>query len=522
MNNEMDDFIYAPREDDGEAKEPEKYEKWKVIIVDDEKEVHDVTVMSLKTFTFDNKKLDFLHAYSGKEAKELIRKNPDTALILLDVVMETDDAGLQVTKYVRETLKYSFVRIVLRTGQPGQAPEKEVIKLYDINDYKEKGELTTQKLYTTLYSSLRSYRDIITIDLNKQGLQKIIEASSSLFELQSMEKFVSGVLMQLTSLLSLNPNSLFCKDSGFLADSNSVSPVILAGSGLYETEIGRTVGDVVNPEVLENLTRAHNEKRSIFTETSCTFYFQKNCSYNNMVYVETCRVLSETERQLAEVFCSNISVAFDNVHLYRQLTESQLSTIKCLAKLSEYKDTDTGEHIQRVAKISTSIAEKLKEMGRFQDQIDTLFIDHIGLASVLHDVGKVGVPEKILLKPARLDDIEWETMKSHSSLGGDVLFKTSSKIGGRNYLTVAAEIAKYHHEKYNGMGYPEGLKGNAIPLSARIVAVVDVYDALISKRPYKEAWEKQKAVDYIKEESGAHFDPEIVEAFLLLIDDNVD
>lgn len=163
------DFLFA------EEPEEEIYVSrgsWKVLIVDDEPEVHAVTKLALSDFSFQGKNLEFISAYSGREAKEMLAKHTDAAIVLLDVVMESDDAGLLVARYIREELHNHYVRIILRTGQPGQAPERQVIVNYDINDYKSKTELTAQKLFTVVMSSLRSYRDILAIDHSRQGLEK--------------------------------------------------------------------------------------------------------------------------------------------------------------------------------------------------------------------------------------------------------------------------------------------------------------------------------------------------------------
>ena len=160
-DDDEEDLLFAEEDD---AVEAEGRSSWKVMLVDDELEIHNITTLSLEDFVFENKPLTFISAYSGQEARELIKTHTDTALILLDVVMETDNAGLEVVKYIREELGNHFVRIVLRTGQPGQAPEQKVIVDYDINDYKAKTELTTQKLFTTVITALRAYRHLTTIE----------------------------------------------------------------------------------------------------------------------------------------------------------------------------------------------------------------------------------------------------------------------------------------------------------------------------------------------------------------------
>ena len=156
-----DEFMFA---EDTEESVHETLGTWKILVVDDEPEVHAVTKLALSDFVFQDKRLEFLSAYSGEEAKKIFEENHDIAVVLLDVVMETDDAGLLVAEYIRNQLHNHFTRIILRTGQPGQAPERDVILNYDINDYKSKTELTAQKLFTVVIATLRSYRDIISIE----------------------------------------------------------------------------------------------------------------------------------------------------------------------------------------------------------------------------------------------------------------------------------------------------------------------------------------------------------------------
>jgi len=166
------------------AAEPAPVEPWHVLIVDDEPAVHEVTRLVLGSFRFEGRPLQFHHAHSGIEARKLLRETEDIAVLLLDVVMESDQAGLDVVKFVREELHNHFVRIVLRTGQPGQAPEHEVITNYDINDYKDKTELTAQKLRTMMYATLRAYRDVMQIERNRRGLERVISASAHIFSHQ--------------------------------------------------------------------------------------------------------------------------------------------------------------------------------------------------------------------------------------------------------------------------------------------------------------------------------------------------
>ena len=166
----MDELIL--KEEDAIPKNDGRNLPWEILVVDDEEGVHQVTTLALKNFTFDNRGLKLFHAYSAAEALECLVKHPNIAIVLLDVVMESEHAGLALVKKIREDLNNINTRIVLRTGQPGQAPEREIIQNYDINDYKTKTELTANKLFTLMYATLRSYRDIITLEKKSKGAGK--------------------------------------------------------------------------------------------------------------------------------------------------------------------------------------------------------------------------------------------------------------------------------------------------------------------------------------------------------------
>ncbi|MEM1305852.1 MAG: HD domain-containing phosphohydrolase, partial [Planctomycetota bacterium] len=196
----------------------------------------------------------------------------------------------------------------------------------------------------------------------------------------------------------------------------------------------------------------------------------------------------------------------------RSLMRTRNGLIFGLAKLAESRDTDTGEHLERIAKYVSILAKQLQEDGLPLSDAD---IEQLALASSLHDIGKVGVPDAVLLKPGRLDAEERRIIETHATIGGDCLQALSERLGDDDFLQAAEEIAYGHHEKWDGTGYPFQRAGEQIPLSARIVAVADVYDALRSKRPYKEGMPHEKARSILVSDSGSHFDPVVIEAFLV-------
>jgi putative two-component system response regulator len=194
--------------------------------------------------------------------------------------------------------------------------------------------------------------------------------------------------------------------------------------------------------------------------------------------------------------------------------ESRDMVIFAISKLVESKDLETGYHLERIRYYSKIIAEYLYSKGHYPEEVNRLFIDNIFLTSPLHDIGKIGIPDHILLKPDRLDNEEFEIMKTHTLIGYETLMATAVQDAKADYLQMSASIALSHHEKYDGTGYPHGLKGQEIPVCARIVALADVYDALVSKRVYKSAFSTDTAKAIILKGNGTHFDPLVVEAFL--------
>ncbi|RNC81404.1 MAG: HD domain-containing protein [Phycisphaera sp.] len=197
-------------------------------------------------------------------------------------------------------------------------------------------------------------------------------------------------------------------------------------------------------------------------------------------------------------------------HRTLEVRQSRKAIVTALATLADYRDNETGQHVVRISEYSVVLARHLQDQF---EEIDEQWIERLRLASMLHDIGKVGVPDAILRKPGKLTDDEFRIIKSHPSFGADTLIKVHHEIDNDPLVQMAAEIALFHHERWDGSGYPTGIQGNQIPLSARITAVADVYDALMSPRVYKPAMPIEKVRSIITESSGSHFDPAIVDAF---------
>jgi diguanylate cyclase (GGDEF)-like protein len=313
-----DDFLFIDDSNDDEIFDAITGDTWKVLIVDDDPEIHSVTQLALSDLVVLGRHLEYLHAYSGRDACKLIEENNDIVLVLLDVVMETDDAGLNVVKHIRETLSRQDIRIVLRTGQPGYAPEESVIKDYDINDYKTKTELTRRKLVTTVYAAIRSFQQIDSVTKNREGLEKIIGAAANLLELHSVHEYAQGVLAQLKQL-SDSDKSVFCaRGQGIVEGADDLSLYILGQDGLSDTKINQKLSVLNDDSANRQITNCFQQKQHCNASHSSAFYLASG-GYRAVIYLELNEALSEIERQLIEVFLTNIATGYENVHLFQKL-----------------------------------------------------------------------------------------------------------------------------------------------------------------------------------------------------------
>ena len=287
---------------------------WRILIVDDEPDVHEVTLLALRDVLIEGRRLTFLHAHSAIEAKEILGREDDIAVILLDVVMETDDAGLKLVRYLREELGNRATRVILRTGQPGYAPEMETIHLYDINDYKTKSELTRVRLYTTITVAIRSFWQIHQLEANRRGLEMIVNAAMELSKPNGLRRFAEGVVTQLCALLGVSDDGLVCTATA----SRSVTPYVLAAAGHYSAWIGQSLSAIPDERVKRILEEALGQCQHAFGESTC-LYFSTPDGHALAAFVDVDYPLSEVDRKLLEVFCSNIAIGFENVQLYQKV-----------------------------------------------------------------------------------------------------------------------------------------------------------------------------------------------------------
>lgn len=486
---------------------------YKILIVDDDEEVHKMTKLVLKGFELEGTKIQFFDTYSGQETVEFLDNNNDIAIILLDVVMEENDSGLKVVKYLREELKNNTTRVIVRTGQPGKAPEEKIVAEYAIDDYKTKTELTVQKLYSTMYVCLRAHNNIKALNREKEGLFQVIHASRALYQYHSFADFLNGMLQQVICLYDLSDNT--CMPSGTTANIDGLAFVqmldsleVLAATGQYSSMIAQPLNLKDLPEDMQQLIStitASDDKELILRQGDFLGIYRRSSDnlIKNFIILET--QLTSDNLDLIKLLIINFSLAIDNFLINMNVNETQNEIIFRISEIVENRSLNTANHLRRVSNIVKLLSQKLG--------FDNDAANSIALASVMHDVGKIGIRDDVLLKPAKLTPEEFERVKKHTIMGYNILKGSKLKL-----LDLAANIALYHHERFDGLGYPMGKRGGEISKECEIVAVADVFDALISKRVYKDRWSESAVIEYFNEKRGSQFAPDVVDVLLANID----
>lgn len=467
-------------------------QSWRVLIVDDEEQVHKITALVLQNCRFDGGDIELTHAYSMAEAQTILSEQEPFALALIDVVMETDDAGLRLVEYIRETLNNVEIRLVLRTGQPGQAPEAEVIRKYDINDYKNKTELTSTKLKTLLYSTLRSYRDITAIRSNRQGLFRLIEATSKIVDESQLGHFFGGVLEEIRTVLNLEEGALCARVlDAVAAHTLSKQYEVLAATGRFQEDTHH-----LPPDVLDSFEKARRNSQGFYEEEIYVGYYQTPSVGENFLYVKPTRLLDKMDVHLLDMYMRCVAVTHHNLKQKEVIHRSRLEMVYVLSEAIEHRNPNESSHIRRVSLIANHIAQGLG--------LSDISCERIKLASALHDIGFIGVADDLITFKGQFTEEQRKAVQAHSLMGEAILGQSQ-----RPVLRLASIIAGQHHEHWDGQGYPKQLKGEEIHEAARITAVADAIEEMSSNKPYRKALPLEDIQKHISEQLGKQFDPNI-------------
>ena len=496
------------------GKHPIVARPWKILIADDDLDVHATTKLALRDVVFRNRPLQFIDAYSASEALGCMQEHPDVAVAFLDVVMETDSAGLNVVRKIRES-GFGMVRLIIRTGYPGQAPERDVIVNYDIHDYKEKSGLSAQKLFTSLISALRSYEDLVALEKHRRGLMAVLESVSWL-DFGDVKHYLSGMLSVFSDLARLRSDRVLVAARMSSRKSRALHIVASYGDFGLADDQPQPV-DALPPELALLLTESFVKAEGLSSEDGCTLFV--SCHGIDLVaYAQGDDVFAEADGVLLEVFLINVCQALANYRAFRNIESERDGLLKGLASVAEQRNGSGMDTQGSLAKLCEAIAQRLNTLLEFPQEIDDAFLKTIGAASLLNDLGDLSLPADLLGKPAALNPIELSRMQAHVKSGLQILESCLQGDEPSGVSVMASQIIASHHERYDGGGYPAGLSGDAIPLAGRIVAVADAYVAMTSARPYHRAISPQQASAIITAESGRQFDPKVVRAFMEVLE----
>ncbi|WP_286232558.1 HD domain-containing phosphohydrolase [Thalassotalea sediminis] len=478
---------------------------WRILVVDDDESVHQITRLVLGDSIIEGRNLEIVSAFSAIEARQVLAEDDDFCMAFVDVVMETDHAGLELVEWIRKVKKNQAIRLILRTGQAGSAPEAKVIKEFDINDYKEKTDFTAGKMTTTVYAGIRAYRDIMTIQRSLDAFKQLIQSTHDLLRINQFRPFGSAALNHLLTLMDVESSALYIARSQREFDHPSTN-LIIACTGKYVVESDSLDTSEIDESVKLLIQKAFDEKKHFYENQCFVGYYETSASASSVLYIEFEDDAEHFRSNLAELFATNVALILESLTKQHELESTQKELLCIVGEAIERKSQKASAHVQRVAAICELIATKLN--------MEEKFVAAIKIAAPLHDIGKVAIPEKILQKPEQLDEHEWQLMKSHTVVGSDLLERSKAKIS-----RIGARMAKYHHENWDGTGYPDGLAGEDIPLEARIMAIADVFDSLGTDRVYQKQWQNEDILNFLKAERGKKFQPELVDIFVNCFDE---
>lgn len=478
---------------------PRGDQPWRILIVDDDEDIIASTRLALKGFQVENRSLELTSASSAEKGLEILRQDPHFALAILDVVMESESSGLDMARAIREELNNHLVRLVIRTGQPGTTTELEIVERYDINDYREKTELNSVKIKTLVYTALRSYRDLCRVEESRRGIRNVLDAASGVTAMASLQEFPERVREHLGMILRRPPSAVAIVSSPGQGDHQERN-FLARVTGVQSLNAYEQLEDLPQ-DFRAPIQACLAQKADLHQEKVHVSFLESERGSSNLICALFNEALNDVERDLVNLFCANVNLTFETLMHSEDMQEAQRKLVYLLGDAVESRSKETGAHVRRVSLVCEGLA---RAVG-----LDEATVERIKFAAPLHDVGKIAIPDEILHKPGRLSGQEWEVMKSHAAIGESILRQHPQAL-----FQEAAIIAGGHHERWDGLGYPRGLAGESIPLSARIVALADVFDALGSRRSYKAPWAIPELKAYLLEQRGRIFDPKLLDLLL--------
>ncbi|MPW27621.1 DUF3369 domain-containing protein [Agarivorans sp. B2Z047] len=481
MDDSAELFLFD--EEDDTATETLEPAPWKVLIVDDDSEMHTVTKLVLNNFSYQDRKLSFIDAYNAAEAYQLLSEHGDVAIALVDVVMESDDAGLLLIDDIRQRLNNHKIRLILRTGQPGLAPIREVIRRYDVSDYKNKTELSDVNLDTLMCASLRAYQEITELHSQRNNLRAVINSSSHIENCKNEQNLAIGVFHELIDLLTQQDAKLTLSGLALSVYRSKLKVLHSEGKLAYLEEV-RNLHELPS-RVQSLLNQAQQNQQHSFGENNAVFYLQNTDSEPLMFYLEGWSDTQQLQLEPLNYLIQTTAVRLENQHLQKQLAHGQLRLVELIHQAIQTKQYNT----EQLSNIERYCAKLAAAYSLSDQQCEAL-----NQAASFYDLANHGLPD-VLLSCNMLSQGSWQRIAEHCELP-DALKDPAVQ----QQIDAALIVANQSQEHWDGSGRPLGLSGEAIHVYARIVALA----VFLSEQT-----DQQASLAQLDLANNPHFDPQL-------------
>lgn len=487
---------------------------WSVLVVDDEQDMHTQTKLAVSGASAFERPIRLQHAHDPVRAKELLSQ---TRFAVVVINIGADGQGMELAWWLRRQKSNHTSRIILRLAQAGMMPELNTLTEADIDDGKAMMELNPRCLLALLVKAIRHYRHIVAADEAQQqsqslqnGMRNVLSASARLFELSHFSQLLPEIHKEISAIADVGQDALLlrqCHDAHADAKSGSNTP---QGNPRFEAIMGlgtlqQKLAEPLGPELLDLLQRSQHSHDIRYRHGALLCPLPVPHGDSHYLYLPRAEAISDVQQQLIAVFTINAGMALAHFAQEQHVNETQAELLLRLGHVAANQAHHSINHIKRMA-------DYCYELGLLAGMAEPQ-ADILSRAAPMHDIGNIGISDAILQQPDSLSPEARAIMARHTEIGWQLLSGSEQPV-----LQCAAKICLQHHEKYDGSGYPNGLKGDAICLPARIVAIADAFDALCHKRSYKDAWALEDVQAEMQSCAGSYFDPELMALFIEHID----
>lgn len=474
---------------------------WKVIVSSNDKTMHLTVQDTLVKTQFQNRNFRILSAFSVLETVKVLNENYDAGAIVLDCSLDRKNWAIEIIKYIRLTQKNKIIRIITKVDDNDEFINENMIVDYEIDNFINSSNYNGRRLFVNVVAALRAYRGMSLLEANRKSLEKVVSASNQLSKNFSVTEFIKNILHQIISIVCAEGEITQDSLSSFISEKIDGDYYLSYGDGIYAKHVNLRMKPALPKNIKKEFLESFETDNIFINDNNFFTRFNSIFGTESIIHIRTRKKMSMWNSDLLKVFSTNIKVAFENLSLTREIEDTQKEVIFTLGGIAEARSKETGNHVKRVAEYTRILSEGY---GLSVGESDL-----IKQASPMHDIGKIAIPDNILNKPGKLSIEEYQIMKTHSTIGYEMLKKSQRPI-----MKAASIIANQHHEKYDGSGYPSGLKGDEIHIYGRITAIADVFDALASRRVYKEAWDYNSILNFFRTERNKHFDAKLVDILL--------